>query len=170
MIYALVDATGNVYVEHGATSYVEVAEKHGLGDQACDRYRFDLVQRRLVQDRGGFHSRRAARAYFVRHVGSPQKLMLLAREGRVPKHALATLLVVRDRPTYLEACAAVERRCTEACAAAGDPCLPSGCAMEGQEICLQPLVRAGVEYQQACGAEWVKWFASPRHRIDAWQD
>jgi hypothetical protein len=78
-----------------------------------------------------------------------------AQAGRLPKHALAELLAPEQRRAFLAACAAIEKNYTEACTAANDPCLESGCALEG-EVCLQPLVRAETEYQAACGAEWMK--------------
>jgi hypothetical protein len=81
---------------------------------------------------------------------------------------LANLLELRHRHAYLDACAAIEKKYTENCTATNDPCLESGCALEG-EICLEPLMRAGVEYHQACAAEWIKVFADPRNRIDAWK-
>jgi len=168
MIYALVDATGTVYAEDDASSYADVAAKHGLLADACDQYRFDLIQRQLVESSGSAASRTAVRAYFARHLGSPEQLMARAQEGGLPKDVLATLLPMTDRRAYLDACAAVERQYTAACGA-NDPCLESGCSMDQDEGCLQPLLRGGVEYQRACAAEWVKWFASPRHRIDAWQ-
>jgi hypothetical protein len=65
----------------------------------------------------------------------------------------------------------IERRYTEACTAKNDPCLESGCSVEGEdEICLQPLLNAGIEYQKACAAEWIKLFRVPRNRIDAWKN
>jgi hypothetical protein len=101
-------------------------------------------------------------------IGSPQALMKLAEEGRLPKSILVTLLDFEYRRAFLEACAAIEKSYTEECTAANDPCLESGCAAEG-EICLQPLLRAGIEYHRACAAEWIKVFADPRKRIDAWK-
>ena len=98
---------------------------------------------------------------------TPERLMALAAEGRLTKHALATLLAVPPRQVFLDACAAIEKKYTDECAAK-DPCLESGCSMEG-EVCLQPLLRAGTEYHKACAAEWIKLFADPRHRIDAWK-
>ncbi len=70
----------------------------------------------------------------------------------------------------MKACAAIERRYTEACIAKEDPCLESGCSVEGEdEICRQPLLNAGIEYQQACAAEWVRLFRASTNRIDAWR-
>ena len=99
-------------------------------------------------------------------VGSPEELMRVAAQGRLPKSALVNLLALEHRQAFLDACAVIERKYTEDCTATNDPCLESGCAVEG-EICLQPLLRAGVEYHRACAAEWTKLFADPRNRIDA---
>jgi hypothetical protein len=95
--------------------------------------------------------------------------MKFAEEGHLSKLVLADLLTIDQRQAYLDACAVIEKQYTDACAAANDPCLESGCAMEGR-VCLQPLLRAQVEYRKACAAEWAKLFASPRHRIDAWRN
>ena len=78
-----------------------------------------------------------------------------ALEGRLSKLALADLLAADHRPTFLARCAAIEKRYTDDCAAANDPCLESGCAVEG-EICLQPLLRAESDYNKACGALWIE--------------
>jgi hypothetical protein len=93
-------------------------------------------------------------------VETPQEIVVgHAAEGRIPKHVLAGLLPPAKRAAFLEACARIEKRYTEDCTAAGDPCLESGCALEG-EICLQPLLRAGDEYHKACAAEWLKIMAN----------
>ena len=96
-------------------------------------------------------------------VDSPERLMVLAAEGRLTKHALATLLTAEPRHVFLDACGAIEKKYTDDCAAANDPCLESGCSMEG-EVCLQPLLSAGTEYHKACAAEWVKLFADRGNR------
>jgi hypothetical protein len=96
-------------------------------------------------------------------VQTPQ-LMKLAEEGRLTKHALATMLTPESRRHFLDACAAIEKKYTEACTAQQDPCLESGCSAEG-EICLQPLLRAGTEYHKACAAEWAKLFARRENRL-----
>ena len=96
-------------------------------------------------------------------VDSPEELVRYAEEGRLTKHALATALAAEPRRVFLEACTAIERRYTEECAAARDPCLESGCSAEG-EICLQPLLRAGTEYHKACAVEWAKLFADRANR------
>ena len=102
-------------------------------------------------------------------VETPADLMAFAEEGRLPKQVLASLLTPESRQHYLDACAAIERHYTEACTASNDPCLEGGCAAEG-EICLQPLLRAEVDYQKACTAEWMKLFENPANRIDAWKN
>jgi hypothetical protein len=92
------------------------------------------------------------------------QLLSYAAEGRLTKHALATTLRPEAREKFLEACAAVEKKYTDECAAAGDPCLESGCSAKG-EICLQPLLRAGTEYHKKCGAEWAKLYVDKKNRI-----
>ena len=94
---------------------------------------------------------------------TPERLMDLATKGRLSKHALATFLAIQPRQAFLEACAAIEKKYTEQCAAANDPCLESGCSMDG-EVCLEPLARSGTEYHKACAAEWVKLFANRENR------
>jgi hypothetical protein len=166
-IYCLVDASGHVYVKDGAGSYSEVAANFGLDAQACDTYRFDLTARRLLTDRGRPASDRAALAYWDRHVGSPEKLMTFAAEGRLTKQVLGRLLGADNALAYLDACTVIEKQYTADCAAKDDPCLESGCAVEG-EICLEPLLRAGREYHKACGAAWRTLFEDPQHRTKAW--
>ena len=102
------------------------------------------------------------------NVETPETLMRYATEGRLSKHALASLLASSPRPAFLAACAGIEKGYTDACAAAGDPCLESGCSCEG-ETCLQPLLRAETEYQRACGAEWAKLFADGKNRDATWR-
>lgn len=97
-----------------------------------------------------------------------EQLMRIAEYGVLPKHALMSLLDIEYRQAFLDACAVVERKYTEECTATNDPCLESGCALEG-EICLQPLMRAGIEYEKACATEWIKLFADPRKRIEVWK-
>jgi len=167
-IYCLVDDAGSVYEEDGATSHADVAMGFGLDEQACRRYRFDLVDRRLSTDGGSQTSDRAVHDYIDRCVGTPEKLMTFAEEGRLPKRVLMNLLVIDRRAAYLEVCAAIEARYTHDCAATNDPCLESGCALDG-EVCLQPLVRAEIDYRKACAAEWITVFANPRNRVEAWR-
>ena len=99
--------------------------------------------------------------------GTCDKVMTYAIEGRLSKHALATLLAPEARRPFLDACAAIELKYTEDCRAKNDPCLASGCAAEG-ERCLQPLLHAGVDYYKACGAEWAKMFADRSKRAGSW--
>jgi len=105
------------------------------------------------------------------HVGSPDRLMKFAEQGHLPKHILVNLLSIDQRQPYLEACTQIERRYTEACTAKNDHCLESGCSVESEdEICLQPFLNAGIEYQQACAAGWIKLFRASMNRIDAWKN
>lgn len=168
-IYCLVDARGNVYSKDGADSHSSVAAEFGLNERECHCYRFDLTSRRLVADRATPSTNVAARTYLDQRVGTPEKLMAFAEEGHLPKSALVTLLNIENRRPYLEACAAIEKRYTEQCTAKDEPCLESGCALEG-ETCLQPLLEAGIEYQKACAAEWVGRFQNPQKRIDIWRN
>ena len=50
--------------------------------------------------------------------------------------------------------------------------LESGCSIDqaAGEICVQPLVNAGIEYYKACAGEWIKLFRRPRNRIAAWKN
>src|ERR1700704_3173180 len=162
-IYCLVDASGHVYVRDGAISHSDVAASFGLDAQVCDTYRFDLTSRRLLVDHGRPKSDRAANAYWNEHVGSPEKLMTFAGEGRLTKQILGSLLGADDARAYLDACTVIEKRYTADCAASDDRCLESGCAVEG-EVCLEPLLKAGREYHRACGAAWRILFEDPQHR------
>jgi hypothetical protein len=101
-------------------------------------------------------------------VGTPEHLMELAREGRLSKEALAQFLAIDKRARFLNDCAAIEKGYTEACTATGDPCLEGGCAVEG-DICLQPLMHAGLDYYKACGAAFTRLFGDPRNRSSAWE-
>ena len=69
----------------------------------------------------------------------------------------------RTRRLFLDACARIEKAYTAECAATNDPCLESGCAIDqaAGEVCLQPLLRAGRDYDAACAAEWVKLVEGP---------
>ena len=95
------------------------------------------------------------------------RLMARAVVGRFAKDVLASLLTPASRPAFLDACAHVEKRYTEACAATHDPCLESGCSSE-HEVYLQPLERADTEYRKACAAEWARLFADPANRDAFW--
>lgn len=166
-IYCLVDADGKVYVKDGADPYSDVTAGFGLTEHECSIYRFDLTNRRLVPERTIVPGARAARSYVERRLGTPERLIAFAEEGHLSKQTLANLLTQTSRPAYIAACAAIEKRYTEACTAKNDPCLEEGCAVEG-ECCLQPLLNAGVEYYKACAAEWVGMFREPKNRIAAW--
>lgn len=165
-LYCLVDSSGHVYVKDGAVSHSEVAANFGLDAALCQAYRFNLAARRLQVDHGRPASDRAARAYWDRHVGSPEKLMTYAAEGRLTKQILGSLLGADDQLAYHDACTIIEKQYTADCAAK-DTCLESGCAVEA-EICLEPLLRAGRGYFMACGAAWRTLFEDPRHRTQAW--
>jgi hypothetical protein len=93
---------------------------------------------------------------------TPERLMRFAAEGRLTKHALARLLTEQPRRVFLDACAAIELKYTDDCSAK-EPCLESGCSMEG-EACLQPLLRANTEFHKACATEWVALFATRENR------
>jgi len=90
-----------------------------------------------------------------------------ATEGLLPKQALAGLLALQPRQTFLTACAAIEKSYTNVCSTSGDPCLESGCSCEG-ETCLEPMQRAGAEYHRACGVEFALLFAVEGNRDAAW--
>jgi hypothetical protein len=170
-MYYLVDPRGKVHVKLGAESFAEVAHEFDLTESECQEYRFDLSTRRLIVDRATPAGALAVQEDVSQRVGSPDRLMKFAEHGHLPKDVLATLLSLDQRQPYLDACAQIERRYTEACTAKNDPCLESGCSVEGEdEICLQPLLRAGIEYQQACAAEWIKLFRASMNRIDAWKN
>ena len=98
---------------------------------------------------------------------SAERLMTQATSGELSKHALAMLLTPAARKTYLTACARIEMQYTEACRAKDDPCLESGCSMEG-ERCLQPVLNAGTDYTKAIGVEWAALFADPANRDASW--
>jgi hypothetical protein len=169
-LYCLVDRRGTVHVTFSAESFADVARQSGVSDSDCHLYSFDLTTRRLTAHRATPASAIAAQSYFNQHLGTPERLMAFAEQGHLPKRALANLLSAEYRLPYLEACARIERRYTEACTASHDPCLESGCSVEGEdETCLQPLLNAGVEYYRDCASEWIKAFRTPAHRVDAWK-
>ncbi len=81
------------------------------------------------------------------------------------KQALANRLAPGARRIFLDRCTAIEKELTAACGSAGDPCLESGCSLEGEdEPCLQPILRAGDEYAAACDAAFAELYADPRNR------
>jgi hypothetical protein len=120
-------------------------------------------------ERGDPASRQAAGTFMNHCVGTPKRLTQFAANGHLPKAALLDLITPPKRQAFLDACAVIEKKFTDDCAAANDPCLESGCAVEG-EVCLQPLLRAGNEYHKACAAQWIKIFANRRNRIDVWKN
>jgi hypothetical protein len=99
---------------------------------------------------------------------TPETVMRYATEGRMSKQLLTSLLTPQSRPSFLAACAEIENAYTVACATSGNPCLSSGCSCEG-EVCLEPLLRAGAEYQRKCGTEWAKLFADEHRRDGTWR-
>lgn len=124
----------------------------------------DASPRYVLDDAGRLHEMDGT----DRCIGAAEHVIALAWEGRLSKHLLAGLLIPARRQEFLEACGRIEKRYTEECTAKNDPCLESGCAVEG-EICLQPLLRAGDDYLKSCAAAWVALFADPHNRIDAWR-
>jgi hypothetical protein len=100
-------------------------------------------------------------------LAGPERLLQLAENGEMTKRELVRLLAEDKRQAFLDACAAIEKRYTDECGASGSPCLEGGCAVEG-EVCLQPLLRAEVDYFKACGQAWSKLFADPRNRAEPW--
>jgi len=58
-------------------------------------------------------------------------------------------------------------RYTKDCAL-NDTCLEAGCSADG-ERCLQPLIRAGADYEKSCGAEWTRLFADDANRDSSWR-
>jgi hypothetical protein len=101
-------------------------------------------------------------------VVTPEELMTLAAGGIYSKGALADLLAPEARHTFLVACAAIERKLTEACTATDEPCLDDGCAVDG-EVCLQAVLKSGTEYPKACAAEWIALFSNPANRVEGWR-
>jgi len=101
-------------------------------------------------------------------VVTPDDVITRATEGRLSKHALAGLLAPEARRRFADACGRIEQRYTSECRDMNDPCLESGCSAEG-ERCLQPILRAGIEYYKECGAEWAKLFADSANRDGAWK-
>jgi hypothetical protein len=98
---------------------------------------------------------------------TPEDVITHATGGRLSKHALASLLTPRAKRPFFDACATIELNYTKDCAV-NDTCLEAGCSAEG-ERCLQPLLRAGTEYDKACGAEWAKLFIDAANRDPSWR-
>ena len=92
------------------------------------------------------------------------ELMDFTAEDMLDKEALAQLLPSEPRAVFLEGCAQIERDLTHACAARGDFCLASGCALDG-ESCLNALLNAALEYNKACGRLWLPLFRSSQHAV-----
>jgi hypothetical protein len=171
-IYCLVDTGGKVYGDDLAESHADLAAHFALNESECQKYRFDVVDRRLLTDQATPSTALAAQAFLNQRVGTAERLMQFAEEGHLSKDVLARLLDVESRRPYLAACAAIEREYTGECGGTNDTCLESGCSIDraAGEACLQPLLSAGVEYHKACAAEWINLFTRPQHRIDAWKN
>lgn len=97
---------------------------------------------------------------------SAAQLMHFAEEGLLDKFEMAHLLPPAPEAEFLRACADIERGLTQACIDLGDHCLASGCAMQG-ESCLNAILKAGPEYNKACGRVWVALFSNPVNRDKA---
>ena len=65
-------------------------------------------------------------------ISSAEALTQRAQDGLLSKAKMAGCLAPDPRWSFLEKCAQVERDFTTACAAQGDYCLESGCALEGE--------------------------------------
>ena len=87
------------------------------------------------------------------------ELIDFTAEEMLDKDTLAQLLPSEPRAIFLRGCADIERDLTRACAARGDFCLASGCALEG-ESCLDALMNAAPEYNRACGRIWLPLYQS----------
>jgi hypothetical protein len=98
---------------------------------------------------------------------SYEDLVKSAAGGLLQKDELAGLLALDSRRAFFESCSAIERQFRDVCAGSGETCLEDGCAMDG-ESCLQAILKAGPEYQKACGAVWVELFRNPRNRAQGW--
>ena len=106
---------------------------------------------------------------FYLKVGTPETLMSFAAEGHLSKLELAELLSPEKRKLYLDTCARFEKAITEACTAKNDPCLESGCALEG-ETCLNAILEAGDIYTTAYVSMWTALFINPDNRISVWRN
>lgn len=163
----VVGAGDRVYVKDSARPPLDSASELGPNPPDYREYEFDLTTRRLMES-PPLEADREILAFLDRRFGTPDRLMRFAEEGHLSKGVLASLLEIDDRRSYLEACATIERRFTEDCAAKNDPCLASGCFAD-DEVCLQPLLNAEVEYRKACADEWINRFKNPSSRITAWK-
>ena len=155
-IDVVVDARGKVFFAEG------------MEPPAGHVHRFELSTRRMLGKCDDPTHNRAALNFVNQCVGTPGKLMEYAADGGLPKAVLLQLLATETQRTYLDACAAIEKQFTDECVASNDPCLESGCAVEG-EVCLQPLLRDGSGYRKRCAAVWIELFANPRNRVEAWR-
>jgi len=95
---------------------------------------------------------------------SPSQLIQFAERGMLDKMEMADLLPDESRARFLAACSDVEHAFTQACAAHGDFCLASGCAMD-EEVCLNALLNANPSYNKACGEVWLPLFKSSQHAV-----
>ena len=171
MLYCVVDPHGHVSVAADPTGCANLPGARGANEVECERFTFDLASRRLRVVRGTPSGAIAALAYLDRQIGSPERLMTFAADGQLSKAALASLLAIEARPRFLQNCARIERAYTDACRARRQPCLASGCSVEGEdETCLQPLLEAGVEYRKQCAAEWITAFRAPANRVVIWRN
>ena len=94
----------------------------------------------------------------------PEQVMADAAAGRFTKAELAAFLAIDRRPSFLAACAHIEKGYTDDCPIKNHgPCLEAGCSADG-EICLQPLLHAGSHYQKSCAAAWLPVFSDPANR------
>ena len=100
-------------------------------------------------------------------IDSVDTLVALAEEGRLATSVLADSLVPDARRMFLDGCAAIQKRLTEECTGKGDPCLESGCALEG-EVCLNAMLNTESNYHKACAAEWLSFFSDPTNRSEKW--
>jgi len=100
-------------------------------------------------------------------LATPERVITFALGGRLSKHALASLLTAAARKPFSDACARIELNYTKDCAL-NDTCLAAGCSADG-ERCLQPLLRAGTDYEKACGTEWTRLFSDDANRDPSWR-
>src|SRR5262245_22097550 len=105
------------------------------------------------------------------HALDAERIMRRAADGGYDRTYLASLLEPGTRRKYLDACAEIERSYTTSCRDKNDPCLESGCSMDeaSGDICLQPLLAVGEDFDRACVSEWLKLFKDPDKRIAAWR-
>lgn len=164
----VVGAGDRVYVKDFTQPHLDRPSDPGPNSPGYREYEFDLTTRRFLESPAPEGDDEIL-AFLDRRFGTPDRLMRFAEEGHLSKGVLASLLEIDDRRSYLDACAAIERRFTEECAAKNDPCLESGCFAD-DEVCLQPLLNAEVEYRKACADEWINRFKNPRSRITAWRN